>query len=230
MIGLNALEKELIGLFIRYSKHSFFEDFCDFIFGYNSWVLPANIALCLSVPENQILSIIRPDGLLRKFDIISSDSYRHRLEVSEWVYNLINAKINSLQDMISLIVGNHLNTPLTINDFEYIPQREQIKELTKKALTCNMRGVNILLYGIPGTGKTEFAKVLAKEIGCQIYSIGEKNKAQYTDVLSDRFYQLVLANEALKNDLNSILLFDEAEDILRCDLGLEPDYLDLVIF
>ena len=23
---------------------------------------------------------------------------------------------------------------------------------------------------------------------------------------------------------------DEAEDILRCDLGLEPDYLDLFIF
>lgn len=54
---------------------------------------------------------------------------------------------------------------------------------------------------------------MANEIGYPIYSIAEKDKEKIDEVASDRFNQLVLANEALKNNTNSILLFDEAEDI-----------------
>ncbi len=213
LIGLDSLEQELIGLFIRYSKHRFFEDFCDLIFGYDSWMNPDNIALLLSAPEHEILSIIRPDCVLRKFGILSNDSYKHRLEMSDWIYNLLNSQINSLEDMITLLVGKPLTTPLTMDDFGYIVQRNQIKNLLQKAIEYNLQGINILLYGIPGTGKTEFAKTLTNQINCPIYSIAEKNKERFEKVETDRFNQLALANEALKNDFNSILLFDEAEDV-----------------
>lgn len=213
LIGLDSLEQELIGLFIRYSKYRFFEYFCDLIFGYDSWMNPDNIALLLSAPEHEILSIIRPDCVLRKFGILSNDSYKHRLEMSDWIYNLLNSQINSLEDMITLLVGKPLTTPLTMDDFGYIVQRNQIKNLLQKAIEYNLQGINILLYGIPGTGKTEFAKTLANQINCPIYSIAEKNKERFEKVETDRFNQLALANEALKNDFNSILLFDEAEDV-----------------
>lgn len=213
LIGLNFIEEELIGLFIRYSKYYFFEEFCDWIFGYGSWVNPDNIALLLGISESKFLSVLRSDGVLRKFGIVSNDSYRHHLEMSDWVYNLLNAQINSLEDMITLLVGKPLTSSLTMDDFGYITQREQIKNLLQRAIEYNLNGINILLYGIPGTGKTEFAKTLAKQINCPIYSIAEKNKERFDKVETDRFKQLALANKALKNNFNSILLFDEAEDI-----------------
>lgn len=46
------------------------------------------------------------------------------------------------------------------------------------------RGVNILFYGEPGTGKTSFAKTLAKELGLDLFEIrqgdrnGERNSPQ----------------------------------------------------
>lgn len=72
------------------------------------------------------------------------------------------------------------------------------------------KGVSILFYGAPGTGKTMCAQVLAKELGMELYRVDlsqmvskyigetEKNLARVFD-------------EARKG--NTILFFDEADSL-----------------
>ena len=45
--------------------------------------------------------------------------------------------------------------------------------ILKRMLTSGGKPVNILFYGAPGTGKTSFARALAKEIGRTCYSISQ---------------------------------------------------------
>ena len=45
----------------------------------------------------------------------------------------------------------------------------------KGALDSGASGVNVLLYVPPGTGKTQFCKVLAEKLGVTLFSVGESD-------------------------------------------------------
>ena len=67
--------------------------------------------------------------------------------------------------------------------------------------------IRMLFYGLSGTGKTEFAKVIAQAAGLKIYSIGEKvHRERYrSSVTEDRVNQLQLSHLLLKSNKLSLL-------------------------
>ena len=79
------------------------------------------------------------------------------------------------------------------------------------------RGVNILFYGEPGTGKTSFAKTLAKELGLDLFEIrqgdrdGERNKPQ------SRMTGIRICNEQVPRE-SSMVVVDEADQLLRTSM------------
>ena len=51
------------------------------------------------------------------------------------------------------------------NDFHHVAeQRDHLEKVLKSALSLHAQGVNVLVYGAPGTGKTEFCRVLAARL------------------------------------------------------------------
>lgn len=101
---------------------------------------------------------------------------------------------------------NSLKQTLEKDKFEALQKR-----LAERALT---QGVAVLLYGLPGTGKTAVAEMLAKETGRGIYHVdiaaskscwfGESEK-QFKKIFSN--YRSMCKTELLK----PILLFNEAD-------------------
>lgn len=86
---------------------------------------------------------------------------------------------------------------------------EDVRGTLAAVLGTNSKGVNILLYGPPGTGKTEFARTLCDEIGARLYAIGGSSDARPS---ADRTKTLDYALEALADEPNAAILFDEMED------------------
>ena len=84
----------------------------------------------------------------------------------------------------------------------------------KGALASGAPGVNILLHGPPGTGKTEFCKVLAGRLDVSLYSVGESDDKGEEPVRGERLQELRLAQRLLAGHGGSLLLFDEMEDLL----------------
>jgi len=69
---------------------------------------------------------------------------------------------------------------------------------------------NILLYGAPGTGKTSFARSLAKRYGKELYSV----KTPETDDHKERL-GAIFATVNMADRENTIVLVDEADEVLN---------------
>ena len=113
-----------------------------------------------------------------------------------------------------LLVGTPQQASLTAADFA--ERAEQVRLLTRllsAAVAQGAAGVNVLLHGPPGTGKTEFARMLAAEIGAVLYAVGEADQEGEEPSRLDRLSALKRAQRLLARKGGALLLFDEMEDL-----------------
>jgi SpoVK/Ycf46/Vps4 family AAA+-type ATPase len=74
-------------------------------------------------------------------------------------------------------------------------------------------GVNILIYGEPGTGKTELVSVLAKSLGTKLYQVSNEDSDGDSIQSHARICAYQMAQRVLRGKKKALLLFDEIEDI-----------------
>lgn len=80
------------------------------------------------------------------------------------------------------------------------------------------RGINILLYGEPGTGKTEFCRSLGRHLGRSVYEINNIDEEETRTENSVPFRRrALLACEKNSDPLKSIIVVDEADAMLNTE-------------
>ena len=101
------------------------------------------------------------------------------------------------------------------SDFDHIAQaRDHVEALLRGALRAGTKGVNILVHGEPGTGKTEVCRSFAQRLDVTLYTVGESDDEGGEPTRRERLQELRLAQRLLSGGTHSILLFDEMEDLL----------------
>ncbi|NBI42066.1 AAA family ATPase [[Haemophilus] felis] len=107
---------------------------------------------------------------------------------------------------------------LALSQFEHIAEmREMMLTYLQNVVKMQKKGVNILLYGLPGTGKTEFATLLGQTLELPTYTMAYMDKDG--DVLDGetRLENCRLAQKLLGDRL-ALIVFDEIEDIFGSGL------------
>jgi len=73
-----------------------------------------------------------------------------------------------------------------------------------------------LIYGTPGSGKTEFVKMLAQDIGHPLFEISTESASGDPIRRANRFRSFRLSQHILaSNETQPLVLFDEVEDVFK---------------
>lgn len=150
-------------------------------------------------------------GLFVKFSMCDS-----KVELSGTIRAIIeNDLINTELQIKEALLGKKQKSTLKWTDFDFL---ENKKDLASKLLSASCKnkkmGINILLYGTVGSGKTEFAKLLANNAQIDMFSVISK-QGKKEALREERLQDLYSKQAILERTNNSCILFDEAEDVMN---------------
>lgn len=218
-INATSDEIELLNVLIRKElDRDDFEDYCDkLISDFNLSSVKALSLLC-DLDASTIKETTKASSPLKKSGIISyTSSSRFQkefdIELNSVIINLLSNPIDSIDEFLERLAIRSDAPQTTLEDFSYLDKDLSItKSLLTEAVEHNHSAVNILIYGQPGTGKTEFAKMLTAHLGYKLFKISEENDVE-TSSREDRLSALSLCQKITQKTKKTALLFDEMEDV-----------------
>jgi SpoVK/Ycf46/Vps4 family AAA+-type ATPase len=111
----------------------------------------------------------------------------------------------------SALVGSGRKPQLAWEDFAHLgDSAELVERVLARAMEKRTVGVNILLHGAPGTGKTEFVHTLAKRLEADVLFVGETDDDGEEPNRKERIAAFAIARSLAAR---AIIVVDEADDI-----------------
>ncbi len=179
------------------------------------------LAEVMQVSARDIALAMRPGGRLESLALIDTPIAEHNITDLGDLMRLSDRLLPILQEdyadeaaMMAAFTKPAKPSELSLSDYPHVEEDARyLAALLKSAAERGEAGVNVLIYGAPGTGKTEFAKVVAAMAGAQLYEVECFDREGASLTGKERYRSLQVSQSFLKGRRNTVLLFDEVEDV-----------------
>ena len=222
-LQLNPVEQELLRFAMHLRSEGPMQDLFEYLPKSDLQRTAAIMADLLKQPKNEILSALKKGSKLDAYGLIDRNyrldgvqdylAWGETLDFDEFVTQPLNeyALLKSCTEIPQV-------PSLQLDDFVHIAHmKEMMLTYLQQALKHHQKGVNLLIYGVPGTGKTEFAGLLAQTLRISAYNITYMDSDGDVVKAEQRLNYSRLAQTLLKGK-QALLIFDEIEDVFNGSL------------
>lgn len=143
-------------------------------------------------------------------------------EVTDLVIRIANMRSVQPKVLAKTFLVQAPRSTLRWSDFEHLGALIDVAKRVVFQAAKRKTGVNVLLYGVPGTGKSEFARALAEACGLTAVLVGSSDDAGNEPTRSERLGHLAVCSSLVARSGSHLLVVDEADDLMvRPVLGFE---------
>jgi SpoVK/Ycf46/Vps4 family AAA+-type ATPase len=227
LMQLNTYEEQILEFVILLNQYDILDNTADLIGNsLNSTQSKKVLSGILDIPIKHIDDAFKSNSKFSKSSIVTMNKstthdLRNKVAVlsMEFADNMLNLD-EDISEMIKDAVRPCGESELTLKDYKHIAKDLDIMlPYLKHARKVGQLGVNILFYGLPGTGKTELAKVISETLKTELFEISYANEDDEAIDGKKRLMAYKTAQSLLANK-NTILMYDEAEDIFNSSVSI----------
>ena len=165
---------------------------------------------------------LNPTALLPATGLVEVESgcvdLEDKIRVRRDLPNLLFASHADAEALIARFLKRSPRRTLTAANFPHLARDTAAAVgLLRAALANKIAGTNLLLYGPPGVGKTEYAAVLAEAVGAELYEVDYADEDGDPIQGEQRLRAFNLGQRLLARRDDALLLFDEVEDVFERD-------------
>ena len=222
-LQLNPVEQELLRFAMHLRSEGPMQNLFDCLPKSDLQRTAAIMADLLKQPKNEILSALKKGSKLDAYGLINRNyrldsvhdylAWGETLDFDEFVTQPLNEYV-----LLKSCTEIPQVPSLQLDDFAHIAgMKEMMLTYLQQAIKHHRKGVNLLIYGVPGTGKTEFAGLLAQALEISAYNITYMDSDGDVVKAEQRLNYSRLA-QTLLNGNQALLIFDEIEDVFNGSL------------
>ena len=226
LMELNSYEEQILEFAIIQKQYEILSDTTDMIGNdLNTHQVKKVMSTILDIPMEEVSNAFATTSKFSKSLMLTIEK-KNTYDLNNKLEFLSDAFVDNMMNLdedISVMIEDSVKecgtATLSLKDFEH--KKEDIEILSsylEDAISSKKKGVNVLLYGLPGTGKTELVKTLAKTLHVKLFEVSYANLEDEAIDGKERVKAYKTAQALLSNQ-NTILMYDEAEDIFESSSG-----------